>query len=259
MFKRTRFYILYRRMHDAFAIKRRVRSLPSWSAKDQELVTLYRQFVSSGSLVFDIGANIGARANAFSRLGATTIAVEPQPACVRALQHRFRYNNSVVVENKAVSDTQHPLRLHVCDSSTLSSANKDWITAMQSTHSFSSCNWLYTVVVPTLTLDDLIKQYGQPDFVKIDVEGLEHKVISGLSQPIPLLSFEHTPHIAQNTLSSLHSLSSLANYSFQFIVGENRMFYFDDWQSVEQLKSKLNKQALNFVGDIYARLISPQA
>jgi hypothetical protein len=44
--------------------------------------------------------------------------------------------------------------------------------------------------VSTITLDLLIEKYGVPDFIKIDVEGFEEKVLHGLSQRISFLSFE---------------------------------------------------------------------
>ena len=47
---------------------------------------LYAGFVKPGDLVFDVGAHVGDRVRAFRRLGARVIAVEPQPAMVRALQ-----------------------------------------------------------------------------------------------------------------------------------------------------------------------------
>ena len=40
-------------------------------------------------------------------------------------------------------------------------------------------------IVPATTLDELIAAYGIPAFVKIDVEGMEHEVLAGLSQPVP--------------------------------------------------------------------------
>ena len=47
---------------------------------------LYGHFVRPGDLVFDIGAHVGDRVASFRRLGARVVAVEPQPAMVRALR-----------------------------------------------------------------------------------------------------------------------------------------------------------------------------
>jgi hypothetical protein len=46
------------------------------------------------------------------------------------------------------------------------------------------------VVVPIITLKSLIAHFGEPAYVKIDVEGYEIDVLRGLSWQPPLLSFE---------------------------------------------------------------------
>ena len=44
--------------------------------------------------------------------------------------------------------------------------------------------------VKTSTLDNLIKEYGIPDLIKIDVEGYEKQVIKGLTVKTPKITFE---------------------------------------------------------------------
>jgi predicted RNA methylase len=61
--------------------RRDLKSLSAWNSVDQRRSEFYSQFVSSGDLVFDVGANVGNRSKIFSRLGARVIAFEPQPAC----------------------------------------------------------------------------------------------------------------------------------------------------------------------------------
>jgi hypothetical protein len=39
----------------------------------------YRRFIRPGDLVFDVGANVGKRSAVFLDLGATVVAIEPNP------------------------------------------------------------------------------------------------------------------------------------------------------------------------------------
>ncbi|MEE3202002.1 MAG: FkbM family methyltransferase, partial [Acidobacteriota bacterium] len=54
--------------------------------RQNRLRKLYRQFVSTGDLVFDLGAHVGNRTRAFNALGCRVIAVDPHPDCVRILR-----------------------------------------------------------------------------------------------------------------------------------------------------------------------------
>jgi hypothetical protein len=69
--------------------------------------------------------------------------------------------------------------------------------------------------VNVVTLDSLIKEYGTPDYIKVDVEGFDLEVLTGLSSQISLISFEF------NTQEGLIEISaeciartSSAPYSF---------------------------------------------
>jgi hypothetical protein len=57
----------------------------------------YRRFLGAGDLAFDIGAHVGDRAASFCRLGARVVAVEPQPALMRALRLVLRGADVVFV------------------------------------------------------------------------------------------------------------------------------------------------------------------
>src|SRR5262245_33095825 len=49
----------------------------------------YRQFIKRNDLVFDVGANRGAKTDALLSLGAQVVAVEPNPVCVEFLRSRY--------------------------------------------------------------------------------------------------------------------------------------------------------------------------
>jgi hypothetical protein len=65
------------------------RFLDGAGAKDfADNLALYGQFVSPGDLCFDVGANIGHKTEVLLSLGASVVAFEPQPDCVRELKAR---------------------------------------------------------------------------------------------------------------------------------------------------------------------------
>jgi FkbM family methyltransferase len=59
------------------------------------------------------------------------------------------------------------------------------VRAVRASGRFSEFEWNDELEVPMRTLDELIREYGVPDFCKIDVEGYEFGVIQGLSRPNP--------------------------------------------------------------------------
>ena len=58
----------------------------------------------------------------------------------------------------------------------------------------------------------LMKEYGVPEFIKIDTEGFELEVIKGLSTPLKALSFEYTlPHLKEQVITCVELLDELYN------------------------------------------------
>ena len=53
---------------------------------ESRLKQFYGQFITKGDLCFDVGAHLGNRSNAWLKLGAKVVAVEPQPQCIRYLE-----------------------------------------------------------------------------------------------------------------------------------------------------------------------------
>jgi FkbM family methyltransferase len=55
--------------------------------------------------------------------------------------------------------------------------------------------WNRSIRLPVTTLDLLVAKYGKPSFVKIDVEGSEQEVLSGLEKAPKYLSLSLTPSL----------------------------------------------------------------
>ena len=218
---------------------------------------LNAQFVRSGGLVFDIGTHVGDRVASFRRLGARVVAVEPQPIAMRALRLMFGRDVGVTLVPAAVGVATGAIQFHLnTQNPTVSSASLDFIAAAAAAPGWRQELWDRTIEVPAMTLDDLLAQYGMPEFVKIDVEGYEAEAIAGLTRPLPALSFEFTTIQRDKAFKALSSLVRLGEYVFNVSIGEHHAFELPAWMSAESLAAFVREapEEMNS-GDIYARRV----
>ena len=133
------------------------------------------KWVVPGDVVLDIGAHHGLYTLPLSRLvgqGGRVHAFEPHPVNVEKLRENVALNglSNVLVNQVAVSEQRGVSRFNYGNSSTVSSLKRlskqrdDW-------HE-----------VETVTIDDYLETAGveRASFVKIDVEGAEDWVLSGM-------------------------------------------------------------------------------
>ena len=169
-------------------------------------------------LVFDIGAYIGNKTQDYLSRGQRVIAVEPQPESAQTLRHRYWNNANVIVVEKAVTD-----KVGYAD---LITPNADLVTlstlvpAKWYTGRFSKMYATHTFHVQTTTLDELIAEYGKPEFIKIDVEGSEEQVLRGLHQPVDKLTFEYSSDHLDSLNQCLNVLDALGSWQYSFSIGD---------------------------------------
>ena len=157
----------------------------------RRLAAFYGRFVRPGDLCFDIGAHVGNRSLAFARLGARVVAVEPQPDFARFLRHLLARRPGVVLEEVAIAASPGTVDLHLSPATpTVSTASAAFIDGVAAIPSFAGVRWDERVAVPATTLDLLIERHGLPDFLKLDIEGLEEAALAGLTRAPRFLSFE---------------------------------------------------------------------
>jgi FkbM family methyltransferase len=215
-------------------------------------LSFYKQFIVKGDLCFDVGANIGNRTEIFLALGAKVIAVEPQKECAKLL--KIRFGNKIRIEKCALGKSEGKGSIYISETSEISSLSKDWISAV-SKHRFKDKQWNQTEEVEISTLDKLISLHGVPKFCKIDVEGFEEEVLGGLSQPIPVISFEYTlPERIANIKNCLDQLSMLGVFECNFTQGETMRLELSNWISKEELLIQMERLSISSLfGDIYIR------
>lgn len=213
----------------------------------------YRALVKPGQLVFDIGANVGNRTALFVSLGAKVIAVEPQQSCVQALRVRFT-DDDVVIVAQGVAEAPGIRTMALANAQTVSSMEPAWVTSMTASQRFGAMEWPETVAVEVTTLDVLIERHGVPTFTKIDVEGFENSVLRGLSQPLPVLSFEFVKERPEATARCVRRLRDLGMTTFNYSMGETMALASDAWMEFQTVIDRVTALGEGDAwGDIYAR------
>jgi FkbM family methyltransferase len=216
-------------------------------------VSFYQSFLKPGDLVFDVGANVGNRVQAFLDLRCKVVAVEPQPPCVTILQQKF--GNRIVVEPVGLGPQEGEMDMFVADESTISTFSAEFIEKTKD-NKFKRNRWEKSLTVRISTLDNLVGKHGRPDFLKIDVEGFEPEVLKGLSAPVPKLSFEYNvPEMSGNVRDCIGMLSRLSdNYRFNYSIGESMTLAMDTWLPAGEFAAFADTPAFlqSDFGDIYA-------
>jgi FkbM family methyltransferase len=140
----------------------------------------YASFVRKGDLVFDVGAHVGRHAEVFTDLGAKVVCLEPNPSCCAQLT-RLAKVRDIRVENCAAGDIPGKLNLRICQDSVISTVVEAWYEEARRSPLHKDAQWLESVEVGVVTLDQLAERYGFPTFVKIDAEGYDNHVLKGMS------------------------------------------------------------------------------
>ena len=210
-------------------------------------------------LIFDVGANCGQKTDVFLRLGARVVAVEPDDANQSVLREKFlsyRFSpKPVVIIGKALSDRDSVQTMWIDgDGSAINTLSEKWVDALRSgpkrSHSdLDSQEFARHKEVQTTTLEQLMVAHGEPFFVKIDVEGYERTVLSGLKRPVPYLSFEvNLPEFRAEGLECIELLSCLApDGDFNYVVDYEIGLGAKRWMKSGDISSMLEKSSASSV------------
>ena len=217
----------------------------------------YRDLLSPGDFVFDVGAHMGTRARAMRRAGARVVALEPQAPFAGFLRRTLP--RDIILIEAAAGRSEAEAEMAVSSRHpTVSSLRTEFVEGAGTAHGFGHVKWDRRQRVRMVTLDGLIALYGRPRYVKIDVEGFEVEVLGGLSHPVEIVSAEYLPAFPAMTHAVIDRLAELGAYRFNPVVGETGGFLWPDWRSAEEAKAWLSTLAPDArSGDLFARLDMP--
>jgi FkbM family methyltransferase len=215
---------------------------------------MHARFAGSGDLVFDIGSHVGDRIASFRRLGLRVVAVEPQPALARLLRLLYGRDPGVSIVQAAVGAEVGETTLHLnLDNPTVNTLSADFMRAADGDPAWLGQRWEQRLRVPVTTLDALMARFGEPRFVKIDVEGYEDQVLRGLTHAPSAFSFEFTTIQRPVARAALDECRRLGCRRFNAALGESQRLVHPTWVSAGAMRAWLDALPPSAnSGDIYA-------
>lgn len=201
-----------------------------------------------GDLVFDVGANEGRKTRIFLQMGARVLAVEPDSRNQHVLRESFLRlrltSQPVTIVPAALSDSSGTEVMWIEEpGSAKNTLSRKWVELLRhDDQRFGQVSqFRHKTDVQTTTLDSLVLEHGLPFFVKIDVEGAELRVIRGLTQPVPYISFEvNLPEFLDEGLECVSRLEELkADGAFNYVVSCVSGLAFQRWMPAREFAPRL--------------------
>jgi FkbM family methyltransferase len=154
----------------------------TFHTKEPDTVAWLRS-MQPGEMLFDVGANVGMYAVYAASRGVRVLAFEPEAQNYAVLCRNAQINQlqNLVAFPVALAGAQKIDTLRITD-----------VTAGNSCNTFGAdvdyrgqaATFPFQQGALAMPMDAFATRYGNPDYIKIDVDGLEHEVVTGGRQSI---------------------------------------------------------------------------
>lgn len=147
---------------------------------EPDISRFFRANLRPGMTVLDVGANVGLICRICADCvgpSGRVVAFEPDPYTRRFLEFNVRRHANVTVSPIALSDQDGVTKLHLHPHSGTANSLVNFDPAAE------------VVQVDCRTIDSFLEAHPEwvPDFIKIDVEGAEPKVLAGMRRTVQRL------------------------------------------------------------------------
>src|SRR4051794_41076197 len=134
----------------------------------------------NSNLVFDVGAHKGEDSDFYLKLGYRVVAIEANPHLAEYLGERFKKEireGKYLLINRAISESGGTVTFYINkDVSVWGTINSKWAERNKKIGADS-----YKISVQSVRFSDLVKNYGCPLYLKIDIEGADMLCVNGLN------------------------------------------------------------------------------
>jgi FkbM family methyltransferase len=159
---------------------------------EPDLVSIIKRLIKQGDVILDVGANVGCHALLFSKLAGPqgrVIAFEPTTWAFQKLKRNRELNLEVCTKNLVLE------KMAIADRSVKSQP----VQFRSSWRLFGPKEQVEHELVDILTIDEYLEKHelARVDFIKVDVDGYEYKVIKGalrtlqVQKPVLMIEFGH--------------------------------------------------------------------
>jgi FkbM family methyltransferase len=169
-------------------------------------------------LIFDFGMHDGADTEFYLRKGFRVVAVEADPLLASAARERFTREiaqGRLTVVNKAVAADSGHVILHRVDNTLWSTIEDD-----RAALAVRKGSDHHDVEVEAITSAELLREFGVPYYLKIDIEGLDTVALKGLAKSTDrpkYISIEAERRDLQSVRAELAIFASLGYDRFKVV------------------------------------------
>jgi FkbM family methyltransferase len=173
------------------------------------------------SLIYDIGLHQGEDSEFYLKKGFRVVGVDADPGHCEFVRHRladFVASGQLKIVNVAISDRGGEATFFKSDKSDWGTLVEQWAKTNRA-HGFAS----RPLTVACVTLADLIRENGDPYFIKIDIEGMDRAALASLagSPALPKyisieMAYPNDPTL-RNAVSEFAALGALGYDRFKIV------------------------------------------
>ena len=150
----------------------------------QKLISLDNLNLNQSSIVLDIGSNNGVVTQyLYDKYSCRIYSFEPNPYCYLVQKNIFRKISKIKTFNKAVSKSNKKQKLYLHQFAThITNMNTSESSSLEKKKSnISHENFIF---VNSVSIKNLFKKFKYIDFIKIDIEGHEYKILPSIIKNI---------------------------------------------------------------------------